>query len=630
MAQITVRWARGERTFSSDKPIRVGRAAECEVLVLDERVSRNPHLILQYEGGSWVLEDRSSGGTFSNGQRVTKVSVPTEHTFHLGAVDGPELVVIPGVPPAEGAAIAAAPPVAADGVPAPTGAASPSATPAPDVDPGEALLAEAARIEEEAAADAPPLAEPPVLPVPDTPGPDTPAAPPPPSAGTPPPPSAPAPPAAAPPPPGSGPPAAAAPPPPYTAPPGTPPRFDPSSTVSLDDRALRLTWNDKEVIIPVGYGCTIGRDPGCELTIDSQIVSRHHARFGHNGTDWILEDLGSTRGTFVDGSRLMGPYLAQGVFEVSLGDDTAGEKVRVVTAGEHLEPKQKASRTPLVVALVALVLAILGVGVALAVSGGDDETANGSSGQSATRSNTEAQLTTVKAATVQILALDDGGFPLWSGSGTVISPEGHILTNAHVADPTARSLDALVPLLGGLEDRSPAAGLVIAVPPKEDAAAVPQYFAELVASSDTQDASIIKITEGITGSASTGFRPDGNEVGSLPMEPVPLGSSTLLKAGQALHSLGYPANLSTGSVSVVEGEVLSFVSADEFREIVGGDSRKLMNTSAVLGQGSSGGPMVRDGKIVAVNATISSLDNLDRGWAVPIDEIRPLLDQAGL
>jgi putative serine protease PepD len=636
MSQMTVRWSRGERTFSSDRPIRVGRSAECEVLVLDERVSRNPHLELRFEGDTWILEDKSSGGTYYNDQRVTTISVPGEYTFHLGAVDGPELTLIPGVPPtaappsdatgATGTDIAAATPPTGAGAGA-TGGPGGSDGAAPD--PGAALLAEAAALDEAARAGSPGTAEPgggatdagagPPGTAPASAGPPPAPGPPP----TPPPPAAPTPPGMpAPPVPGfpgapGTPPGPGAPPGP---PPGAPPRFDPSQTVALDDRVLRLSWNDKELVIPVGYSATIGRDAGCELTIDSQIVSRHHARFGHDGTDWILEDLGSTRGTFVDGKRLSGPYRAQGVFEISLGDDTAGEKVRIVTAGEHKEPKP--SRTPLVLALVALLVAVLGIGTVVALSGGDDEggTTVVQQGNGGTRSNSEEQLTEVKASTVQIIAVDDFGNQMWSGSGTVITDEGHILTNAHVADPQSESLDALVPLLGGLEDRTPADGFVIAVAPKEDAATEPLYTAELVASSDTQDAAIIQITGDL----------DGEPIDDLPLEPVPIGTSSSLRAGQALHSLGYPGNLTTNSISVVEGDVLSFVSADEFREIVGGDSRKLMNTSAVLGQGSSGGPMVRDGEIVALNATISSLDNLDRGWAVPIDEIEDLLQEVGL
>ncbi len=371
--------------------------------------------------------------------------------------------------------------------------------------------------------------------------------------------------------------------------------------------------------MPPGFMITIGRDQSCQLVVDSPIVSRQHCRFVHDGTDWLLEDLGSTRGTFVDGSRITAPYRAQGVFEVSLGDDDAGEKVRVVTAGEHTAPR---SRTPLLVAALALVVAVVGIGVALVMGGGEGDTIveQTTVNEGGREANTEEQLATVKGSTVMIEALIDG-VGIWTGSGTVISDEGHILTNAHVADPEAESLDALVPLLGGLEDRTPADGFVIYVSESEDEPAEPRYEAEWVASSDEQDASVIKITRDLE---------SGDRVDTVPLTPIPIGSSGSLRAGQKIHSLGYPANATTYSISVLEGEVVSFVSGSEFRNIVGGDRREVMNTNAVLGQGSSGGPIIRDGKIVGLNATLSTGDGLDRGWAVPIDEIIELLDDVGV
>src|SRR5262245_47276400 len=138
MAQITVKWRGGERTFDSNRPIRVGRAAECDVLVLDERVSRNPHLELRFEHGTWVLDDKSSGGTYSNGQRVQTVSIPEAHTFNLGAPDGPELTITP---------VKAEEPAVPTPPATPAAPASPVAPAAPAADPGAALLEEAARID---------------------------------------------------------------------------------------------------------------------------------------------------------------------------------------------------------------------------------------------------------------------------------------------------------------------------------------------------------------------------------------------------------------------------------------------------------------------------------------------------
>jgi adenylate cyclase len=52
----------------------------------------------------------------------------------------------------------------------------------------------------------------------------------------------------------------------------------------------------------------IGRAPVCELVITSPEMSRQHARVRVTRTKVILEDLGSTSGTFVAGSRITGAH----------------------------------------------------------------------------------------------------------------------------------------------------------------------------------------------------------------------------------------------------------------------------------------------------------------------------------
>ncbi|MGH8598853.1 MAG: FHA domain-containing protein, partial [Gammaproteobacteria bacterium] len=51
----------------------------------------------------------------------------------------------------------------------------------------------------------------------------------------------------------------------------------------------------------------IGRHQGCALTIDSPLISREHASLTANGGEWLIEDLRSVNGTFVNGRRIRAP-----------------------------------------------------------------------------------------------------------------------------------------------------------------------------------------------------------------------------------------------------------------------------------------------------------------------------------
>lgn len=63
----------------------------------------------------------------------------------------------------------------------------------------------------------------------------------------------------------------------------------------------------------------IGRDEGVELHIASPAVSRRHARLMREGEGYMLEDLGSSNGTFVNGEKLSGRYPLKSGDRVRLG-----------------------------------------------------------------------------------------------------------------------------------------------------------------------------------------------------------------------------------------------------------------------------------------------------------------------
>lgn len=69
-----------------------------------------------------------------------------------------------------------------------------------------------------------------------------------------------------------------------------------------------------------GDQLTIGRDSSNGVAINDAEVSRKHSRLSFQGGKFVIEDLGSTNGTFVNGQRLAGPVVLKAGDVVSLGE----------------------------------------------------------------------------------------------------------------------------------------------------------------------------------------------------------------------------------------------------------------------------------------------------------------------
>lgn len=65
---------------------------------------------------------------------------------------------------------------------------------------------------------------------------------------------------------------------------------------------------------------TIGREAGNAIVINDAEVSRKHTQFVLQGGKYIVTDLGSTNGTFVNGQRLTGQHILQPGEVISLGE----------------------------------------------------------------------------------------------------------------------------------------------------------------------------------------------------------------------------------------------------------------------------------------------------------------------
>lgn len=69
-----------------------------------------------------------------------------------------------------------------------------------------------------------------------------------------------------------------------------------------------------------GDQIVVGRDSSNGVAINDAEVSRKHARMMFQGGKYVIEDLGSTNGTFVNGQRLAGPVVLKAGDVVSLGE----------------------------------------------------------------------------------------------------------------------------------------------------------------------------------------------------------------------------------------------------------------------------------------------------------------------
>lgn len=67
----------------------------------------------------------------------------------------------------------------------------------------------------------------------------------------------------------------------------------------------------------------IGRDPANDIVITDVEVSRKHARLTLQPSGYVLEDLGSTNGTYINGQRLLGPHVLRAGEVIQLGENVS-------------------------------------------------------------------------------------------------------------------------------------------------------------------------------------------------------------------------------------------------------------------------------------------------------------------
>lgn len=198
-------------------------------------------------------------------------------------------------------------------------------------------------------------------------------------------------------------------------------------------------------------------------------------------------------------------------------------------------------------------------------------------------------------AVVQIVTIIDLNGRLvegWTGSGTIISEEGHILTNAHVVT-SDRFFDV--------------AELIVSITTAQDRPPERMFLADLVQADRNLDLAVIKVRSDLSGGPAN--------FSALGIEPVRIGQAESLQLGDPIIILGYPG-IGGETITLTRGEVSGFTSQPGY------GNRAFIKTSATIAGGNSGGlAATLQGEIIGVPTQVGSGD-----IAGVIVDCRPLAD----
>lgn len=93
----------------------------------------------------------------------------------------------------------------------------------------------------------------------------------------------------------------------------------PKFTLLIGRKAMQVYDLDKDAVV-------IGREDSVDIVIDNASVSRRHAQVRKEGGGWVVEDLGSSNGTFLHGNKITsaqplkeGDEIGFGKFSVVFG-----------------------------------------------------------------------------------------------------------------------------------------------------------------------------------------------------------------------------------------------------------------------------------------------------------------------
>ena len=275
---------------------------------------------------------------------------------------------------------------------------------------------------------------------------------------------------------------------------------------------------------------------------------------------------------------------------------------------------KKSSKTPLILGCVALVFlgivgfCVLSLGGLILIGGSETPTPALSSGLAtpilgALKTPTSASvsvpslstpLRTALLGSAFILTPDDSGKPQSSGSGTILTPQGHILTNFHViGDPDT-----------GKFDNKQGLAYIGLNPPELNAKPNVLYLAQVIKSDKALDLALLRIVATNDG---------GKLPADLKLTTVPVGDSDKIQIGDEVTIIGFPG-LGEGTVTLTKGSVGGFVD----------DSTSVgtwIKTDAEINPGNSGGMAInKDGQVIGIPTQV----RYDTKVTGKIGKVRPI------
>jgi putative serine protease PepD len=361
-------------------------------------------------------------------------------------------------------------------------------------------------------------------------------------------------------------------------------------------------------IFPVGTRVRVGRDPSLELVSTNPLVSRETHGVITSDPDGATYTDQSRRGSFLNGKQLHGPLRITDSVILRLGDPATGEELGITPPLSSARLARNRERRVLsmrvrMIAVAAAIAVIAGVVVGVLVSGSSTpKPAAAPTGTTLSGGLQASVLQHAETATVRLLIGSPSNYSGW-GSGTIVSPNGLILTNAHVAEPQAPGAAVAMGLPSTQLGPDPAY-LTVELVTGSSSAVVPRYRARPVDVDGYLDFAVVQIY------ATSSGQPVNPA--SLHLPYLTVGSDSAVQLDQTVTVLGFPGVADSDTITVTTGVISTFVPDPLGHE---SDPRFELETTARVAHGNSGGAAINDaGQLIGVPSLTITGEGNDISW----------------